>query len=449
MVDNVLAGIWLIPWMTILTKWDKLYTFFKQMWPEDKTFFMELLDKVWEKLGIAWEYLNKLKDKLFWVKSNKVDNFRNFDWIDYSYTSPINKIDELLKLWDLEKVEELLLTNSRKLYFPENSYSEFNKYITQWNYKEAFEIYKQSEAKSIEKLKNIWFSIEDNLKFYEALKNWNIDEIKRLLDKSKKISWDVYKWDYKNTSDLYWISRDKITDVEKYNKKGKMINPISWKEELLSRNELHELIISKFLDWIEKKDTPVFLVLWWMSWSWKSEIKKWLNNEIWNHIEVDPDAVRRLLPEFKENMPETSITTHQESLFISKQILNRAIENNGNILRETIMTRKEPLLNYIEKWWETHKMDFRFVFSWEESWLRNTLWRDRTVNPQVYVSQFKAFETVVDMMWDSNIKNLKIILNLKEEEIIFNKINWLAKPTSWEWMKKFFIFNEISKKINN
>ena len=248
---------------------------------------------------------------------------------------------------------------------------------------------------------------------------------------------------------MYWISRDKITDVEKYNKKGKMINPISWKEELLSRNELHELIISKFLDWIEKKDTPVFLVLWWMSWSWKSEIKKWLNNEIWNHIEVDPDAVRRLLPEFKENMPETSITTHQESLFISKQILNRAIENNGNILRETIMTRKEPLLNYIEKWWETHKMDFRFVFSWEESWLRNTLWRDRTVNPQVYVSQFKAFETVVDMMWDSNIKNLKIILNLKEEEIIFNKINWLAKPTSWEWMKKFFIFNEISKKINN
>ena len=179
LVDNVLAGIWLIPWMTILTKWDKLYTFFKQMWPEDKTFFMELLDKVWEKLGIAWEYLNKLKDKLFWVKSNKVDNFRNFDWIDYSYTSPINKIDELLKLWDLEKVEELLLTNSRKLYFPENSYSEFNKYITQWNYKEAFEIYKQSEAKSIEKLKNIWFSIEDNLKFYEALKNWNIDEIKK------------------------------------------------------------------------------------------------------------------------------------------------------------------------------------------------------------------------------------------------------------------------------
>jgi hypothetical protein len=48
-------------------------------------------------------------------------------------------------------------------------------------------------------------------------------------------------------------------------------------------------------------------------------------------------------------MPETSITTHQESLFISKQILNRAIENNGNILRETIMTRKEPLLNYVEK----------------------------------------------------------------------------------------------------
>ncbi len=432
-LDNILAWIWIIPWMTQIVKGSKLADFMKKV---DKKAFENAKNEIKAKLWIGEK-----------IEENTI--FRTYEYKDYTYKSPINHINELFKIWNLEKIKEILLSNSNKLYFPEWEYSLFKELILKKDYKQAFEIYKKAESESIKKLNNIWFTIEDNLKFYEALKNWDVNQIKKLLEKSKKISWDVYKWNYINTSDTYWISRNSIVNIKKYNEKQLMLNPISWKEELISRKELHELIINKFLNWLEQKDSPIFLVLWWMSWSWKSEIKKWLNIEIWNHIEVDPDAVRRLLPEFKENVPETSITTHQESLFISKQILDRSINNSSNILRETIMTRPEPLFNYIAKWEKTHKMDFRFVFSWEESWLRNTLWRDRTVNPQVYISQFKAFETVVDLMKNENIQNLQIILNIKEEEIIFNKTNWIIKPTSWEWMKKFFMFSDISKQINN
>lgn len=70
-IDNLLAGIWLVPWVTVLTKWDKLYTFLKKMWPEDKTFFMQLIDKVWEKLWIVKEKLNSIKDFL-WKWNEKI-----------------------------------------------------------------------------------------------------------------------------------------------------------------------------------------------------------------------------------------------------------------------------------------------------------------------------------------------------------------------------------------
>jgi hypothetical protein len=457
--DNVLGWVWLVltgVWIQWIAKWEKLASSYNSL---RKIWFWRVEDVLivmWEKLWITWERLQVLKNyfkKLFeWnIKEaeKNVSKFHDYRWIDYTYKSPIKEIEQLLIKWDFEKVEKLLSSDSKKLYFEWDGYKNFTKLIKTKRYGDAFEIFKKAELDTIKKLDNIWFTIEDNLKFYEALKTWNIEEIKRLIATSKEKVWDVYKWVYNNTSDSFWITRDEIVDIEKYNKKEITRNPSTWIEEMLSRKELHEIIISDFLKWLETKDNPVYMVIWWMSWSWKSEVKKWLNTEIWSYIEIDPDAIRRYLPEFSENVPETSITTHQESLFIAKQLLEKAVKMKWNLLRETIMTRPEPLYNYIEKWAESHIMDFRFVFSWEESWLRNTLWRDRTVNPQVYISQFKAFETVIWLMMDTSVKNLKIYLNIWEKEIIYEKVDWVITPTSWEWMKKFFMFSKISKNINN
>ena len=66
--DNVLAWIWLVPWMTILTKGDKMYTFFKRLWPDDKAYFFQMLEKIANIKWVPKWFIDIIKTKVFKIE---------------------------------------------------------------------------------------------------------------------------------------------------------------------------------------------------------------------------------------------------------------------------------------------------------------------------------------------------------------------------------------------
>jgi len=89
-IDNVLAWIWLLPWVTQAIKWTKLANFLsrKSLLELDK-FFIQV-DKVWQKMWLEEWHLNT------WIR-----NFMGIDW-----KPSVNSVNKNSKLWDIERTDK-------------------------------------------------------------------------------------------------------------------------------------------------------------------------------------------------------------------------------------------------------------------------------------------------------------------------------------------------------
>jgi len=93
--DNVLAGVWLIPGATIITKWTKLWKWFSNLSPIEWEKFLEIMDKVAKKAWWDAKYLKTIKEKILWIKFNKKPKtWNNINIFDVEADAKI-KLDKL------------------------------------------------------------------------------------------------------------------------------------------------------------------------------------------------------------------------------------------------------------------------------------------------------------------------------------------------------------------
>lgn len=98
LLDNILAWVWVIPWVRLLTKWEKLAKYISKLSPERLVKFWEMKTKVAEMMKNSF---NKVKD------TAKIDKIWNpFKWLfENKFIS--KKLTELetwksIKIWELD-----------------------------------------------------------------------------------------------------------------------------------------------------------------------------------------------------------------------------------------------------------------------------------------------------------------------------------------------------------
>ena len=226
--DNVLAGVWLIPGATVLTKWDKLYTFFKKMWPNDKTLFMEMINNAGEKMWIWKEYLKIIKEKVLWIKFNKKPKaWNNINIFDVEADAKI-------------KLDKLNLENPNDLFFIRKTVN--------WKF-EVFTTLKSDKLEPIlENGKLSGYVFKHTFKKDKITVSAKLDEngkFVEIIDANWKTPW-VIKWQ---------ITRE--------------MKKIKWEEKIVNSNKVDKSGIRNFLDDRYEKNRFRWMILKKLEKDWK------------------------------------------------------------------------------------------------------------------------------------------------------------------------------------
>jgi predicted ABC-type ATPase len=103
------------------------------------------------------------------------------------------------------------------------------------------------------------------------------------------------------------------------------------------RQELHKKIIDDFLKEATPVDEPVSYMTGGGPASGKSvALKMGFMPVPDNHVAIDPDAIKTYIPEYRRGLdskdPNAAAFAHEESSYLGKQIMTRAVENGYNTL---------------------------------------------------------------------------------------------------------------------
>ena len=166
LIDNILAWIWLLPWMTPLLKWEKVAKFLSKL-PKAE------LDKWLKKV------INILKSKISWKKISKVEK-----WLSKPKWDAIKLHEKINKRW-LNEINKKMIDLWNEL----QKRSELNKYYDNFFRKQKiWEI-----EKDIDPIisKDDWLTNLEHSKYKDFLKRKNInkilDEIERKEQQLKNI----------------------------------------------------------------------------------------------------------------------------------------------------------------------------------------------------------------------------------------------------------------------
>lgn len=98
------------------------------------------------------------------------------------------------------------------------------------------------------------------------------------------------------------------------------------------RQKLHNQIIDKFLTNAKPSENPEIIFLGGVAGSGKSSVVAKAIKDPENYVTIDADEIKKMLPEYKDGGAGGAILTHEESSYLTKQILKAAEEKGANIL---------------------------------------------------------------------------------------------------------------------
>ncbi len=310
-VDNILAGIWLIPWMTVAIKWKKISKFLSKLPTEEVSSWMKNIQDIfiakfsWKKLP---KFNNPLKNiSLPDIKTPNLWNIRNNLWviinklpdttqIKETITKPFKWLEDKFKkgfksedLWDIEKTKNHISDEIWNL--PDNLKWEVENAINWIN--EYLEILKQN--KFIEYKSKQWKIYNWIIEEFEVLPNWKIKASISIEGKNSKPGqyplnmnkWQVIRWNEKYTIQVDWKNKwalvfDNIDDFKKY------VSPKNI-EKLLQK--LPQWTEVKFIDdsWIER----VWKIVWF-------NVNNWWTIKIW--VKVDGTHIKHQYEVYWDNL---------------------------------------------------------------------------------------------------------------------------------------------------
>lgn len=208
LLDNILAWIWLVPWMTWAIKWAKLAKFISTLKPWELDLFNKTFSEIWNNLMDSFKVADRVEkaEAKTWISRHIV--FENSKWVErWDFDLP-NKI--LREKWlseltpeQLEVVKKVHKETSKWIY--QNEYSDLKKMTKElkdaWIDKDQIRALMENwitwEAKSWLDLKFKWRQEipEATLsKLTEALSNWEkitIWNSKATIEISKSHRWEI------------------------------------------------------------------------------------------------------------------------------------------------------------------------------------------------------------------------------------------------------------------
>jgi len=330
------------------------------------------------------------------------------------------------------------------------------------------EFYKKALEISINRCEGtIGLTITENTQLVQAFRELNAAEVVRLVriaQKRKPIQFD------KNDTCRTYKEKNGLYNGEK---KYKLPHPETKEKTEMTRVELHEAIIKKFLKGKEKpsetEKTIVFLATGGLpgagkGTALKNAIKEMIGilpqepNPEKHYVVVDPDAVKPYLPEYyNEDETVNGNRVHRESGDIADMIRQRALKKGYSILYDSSM-RDSPdfrWYNYIvdEARNSGHEPKVAFVYDGGEAWYRNSVIRDRALPAANYLDFMQSYRTFYHLALDEKIEatmynNSDMVLTEKTTEKIVTYKNGeeFYRGKSIEKLQKF---NRFIQALNN
>ena len=361
-----------------------------------------------------WAYTEMDWNTDVWIilKAENLRNIEKTEFIqDYFNIENSESIEELKEKWDY-------------LYFDgKNKRKEFKDAILDWNFELAKKLYIEALNTTQDKLKKVWLTPEQNKFIVDCFRNRDAEGIKKILNEKKDITKESTetedtekKYSKKIKDKKTWEEKIEYDNIEKALYK----DPITEKEVLMTRRELHERIIEKFLlDWEASKWKKQLIMSWWLPGAGKSTIEKSLEGI--PKVIVNPDLVKDYLPEYYDEQWRKfwAWIVHEESSYISKIIYNRALEWWYSILYDSSMKDKPntdppfPKYNKIvesayNKW---YTIEARFIYDWWESRYRNAVIRERSMWLDNYNAYWTAYKTIEFLSKDIRVNRTIIYDN--------------------------------------
>lgn len=322
-IDNILAWIWLLPWMTALVKWKKIATFLSKLSPEKQWMFSNIFEKVFKFIteSIYWE------NKVSW-KWKIINNSPTNDNIKPSSNLPANeKLPELQSKWK------------------------------DWIYLSKF------SDRVPEHLKKEW----DVLAWVNL--DWSVSYNKSLLEEKiwLKLSqeWDNVLFDWLSIKDYIRAS------PEKWGKLMSYLKMLKWHE--MTHNLLQTKKITRIAvpmpDWTTKIFTQEYICRivdgsMEISLEEKLALEETLKLEFWPDFKLDSDYIRNRAT--REIADWRDVSREVEAARSTQNTLNIS-ENDNSLIDLTILSWKniDWVAMQIEEFWKKVKLDvFLYLNNW-------------------------------------------------------------------------------------
>ena len=375
------------------------------------------------------EYLNSIKQDSWKLKPIKVKPIK--DW-DEDEQNNYKKTEELWHIaykdyFNIEWINsvEILKEKWAYLYFELNETTkrskrvDFLQAIKNWDLQLAKKLYLEALSVTKNKLERIGLTPEQNKFIIDCFRKRDYDGIKKILDETKDVVWKNMQ--VEDTEHKY--KTEKIVDEETWQeimsydntKKEPYTDPITQKEVFMTRKELHERIIEKFLlDWESSKWNKQLIMSWWLPGAWKSTIEEAIKDI--PKVIVNPDKVKDYLPEYYDEKWRKfwAEIVHKESSYVSKIIYDRAIKWWYSVLYDSSMkddpSKNFPKYNKIvesaHKQW--YSIEARFIYDGWEARYRNTVIRERSMWLKNYNAYWTAYKTIEYLSKDKRVNRVII-----------------------------------------
>jgi len=303
---------------------------------------------------------------------------------------------------------DFMRKHSEFLHFSGSARADFLQALEDNDLPKAQELYKKALEISIIRCEGtIGLTITENTQLIQAFRERNAVEVVRLVrvaQKRKPIQYD------KNDTCSTYKEENGLYNAEK---KHKLPHPETQEKTDMTRAELHQAIIEKFLQGKEKpsygKGVIVFLATGGLpgagkGTALKDAIKEMIGippqekNPEKYYVTVDPDAIKPYLPEYyNEDGSVNGSRVHRESGDIADMIRQRALEERYSILYDSSMRDSPDFRWYDYIIGEAQKAGYEpkvaFVYDGGEAWYRNSVIRDRALPAANYLDFLLAYDT--------------------------------------------------------
>ena len=319
------------------------------------------------------------------------------------------------------------------------------------NLAEAKRIYRESLVASIERFEKMGFTIEENAQLVEAFRTRNAGEVKRLIQLARERK--PTEFADNDTSNQYH-ERDPDTGevLSTYDNTRKMLlpDPVSGREEMMTRRELHQRIREVFIPSdLPRPAEPVFYATGGMPGSGKGTALEAPIGNLGRHVHVDPDAIKPYLPEYRR--PDGTVDgsiVHRESGDIAHEIFEEAMRRGHPVLYDASM-RDDPSASWYSQIIEQardkgYKIEAGFVFDGGEAWHRNSILRDRMLPADGYLNFLSGFGTIRQLGINPKVDRVTIYDNsgrTPKKIIVYEKgeVEWIdeGRYEAYEEYDKF------------